>query len=132
MRYGWLLAVVLTVGALSTAQAAEGEKAKEPAIKKGYVVSILTVKTSKEEADAFVKAFTDSPKASHKQAGFVGMAVAEDVKEAGSFIVLTIWESQEALNAYIKSEGFRADHAKMADIQSAKPEPARRYVVKED
>jgi heme-degrading monooxygenase HmoA len=102
------------------------------ALKKGNVLSVIAVKTSQEEADAFVKAFTDSPKASHKMKGFLGLAVAENMKESGSFLVISSWESEEALNAYVKSPEFVQDHEKSFSVKSAKAEKPARYVVKED
>jgi heme-degrading monooxygenase HmoA len=103
-----------------------------PALKKGNVLSVIAIKTSQEEADAFVKAFTDSPKASHKMKGFLGLAVAENSKEPGSFLVISSWENEDALNAYVKSPEFVQDHEKSMSIKSAKTEKPARFVVKED
>jgi heme-degrading monooxygenase HmoA len=105
---------------------------QKSALKKGNVLSVIAVKTSAEEAEAFVKAFTDSPKASHKMKGFLGLAVAENMKEPGTFLVISSWESEDALNAYVKSPEFVQDHEKSLSVKSAKPEKPGRYVVKED
>jgi heme-degrading monooxygenase HmoA len=102
------------------------------AIQKGYVLSIITVTTSKDEADKFVKTFQESPKSSHKMAGFIGFAVAENVKDSGSFVVISIWKDEASLNDYVKSEGFRADHANMGKVETAKTGVPGRFIVKEN
>jgi heme-degrading monooxygenase HmoA len=100
--------------------------------KKGQVLSVIKVTTSKEDADAFVKAFTDSPKASHKMKGFRGLAVAENVKQPGSFMVISLWDDEDSLNAYVSSKGFGDDHEKTGHIKSANVEPPGRFLVKEN
>jgi heme-degrading monooxygenase HmoA len=100
--------------------------------KNGQVLSVIKVTTSKEEADAFVKAFTDSPKASHKMKGFRGLAVAENVEQPGSFMVISLWDDEESLNAYVSSKGFGEDHEKSGQVKSATVEPPGRFVVKEN
>ena len=105
---------------------------KDPLFKKGHVVSLFGAKISAEEADAFVKTFRDAPRNSHKMPGFLGMAVAENIKEPNSFVVLTVWENEAALTAYIMSKGFGEDHAQAENITSAKYVSAARYVVKDN
>lgn len=102
------------------------------AFKKGQILSVIAVKTSKEEAETFVKAFTEGPKASHKMKGFLGLAVSENLKEPASFLVISLWENEDALNGYVKSKAFGEDHARMMEIKSAKTEAPGRYVIKED
>jgi heme-degrading monooxygenase HmoA len=102
------------------------------AFNKGDVLSVLKVTTSKEEADAFVKTFQESPKESHKMKGFRGLAVAENTKVPGSFVVISVWENEDALNGYVKSKAFGDDHEKSGQIKSAQMEPPARYVVKDN
>lgn len=126
------LGIVVCV-AFSRAHAEEGAKKESPtAFAKGVVLSVITATTSKEEAAAFVKAFEDTPKASHKMAGFLGLAVAENTKVPGSFIVISAWKDEASLDAYVKSRGFGGDHARMGEIKSAKTEPPGRFVIKDN
>jgi heme-degrading monooxygenase HmoA len=101
------------------------------AFNKGQVLSVIAVKTSKEEADAFVKTFSEGPKASHKMKGFLGLAVAEHTKEPGSFVVISLWENEEALNGYVRSKAFGEDHARVGEVKSAKLEPPGRFLIKD-
>jgi quinol monooxygenase YgiN len=125
---------VFCVALLWTLLHAEDEKPAAAAsiFQKGQVLSVIAVKTSKEEADAFVKAFSEGPKASHKMKGFLGLAVAEHTREPGSFVVISLWENEEALDGYVKSKAFGEDHARMAEIKSGKTEPPGRFVIKEN
>jgi heme-degrading monooxygenase HmoA len=99
--------------------------------KKGQVLSVIAVKTSKEEAETFVKVFSEGPKAGHKMKGFLGLAVAEHTKEPGSFMVISLWENEAALSAYVKSNAFGEDHARVGELKSAKLETPGRYVIKD-
>lgn len=103
-----------------------------PAFSKGEVLSVLKVTTSKDEAEAFVKTFQESPKGSHKMPGFRGLAVAENTKTPGAFLVISVWENEEALNGYVKSKAFGEDHEKAGQIKSAQMEPPARYIVKDN
>jgi heme-degrading monooxygenase HmoA len=125
---------IIAAAALWTIVHAEDAKPQDRtlAFKKGQVLSVIAVKTSKEEAETFVKAFTEGPKASHKMKGFLGLAVSENIKEPASFLVISLWENEDALNGYVKSKAFGEDHARMMEIKSAKTEMPARYVVKED
>ena len=105
---------------------------KPVAFAKGQVLSVIAVKTSKEEAETFIKAFSEGPKASHKMKGFLGLAVSENIKEPASFLVISLWENEDALNGYVKSKAFGEDHARMMEIKSAKTDPPARFVIKED
>jgi heme-degrading monooxygenase HmoA len=122
-----LLAAVAYVAFSGMVNAAE-----EGVFKKGYVLSVITVTTSKEEADKFVQTFEKSPRASHKMAGFLGLAVAQNSKDSGSFLVISMWKDEASLQAYVKSPGFGEDHANMGAIQSAKTGVPGRFVVKEN
>ena len=110
---------------------ASAADAPKGAFEVGQVLSVIAVKTSKEEADVFVKAFKDGPKAGHKMAGFLGLAVAESTKEPGSFMVISLWKDEEALSGYVKSKAFGEDHAGVMTIKSAKTEPPGRFVIKD-
>jgi heme-degrading monooxygenase HmoA len=122
-----ILAAVVYVAFSGMVNAAE-----EGVFKKGYVLSVITVTTSKEEADKFVKAFEQSPRASHKMEGFLGLAVAQNSKDSGSFVVISMWKDEASLNAYVKSPGFGQDHANMGTVESAKTGAPGRFVVKEN
>ena len=64
--------------------------------------------------------------------GFRGLAVAENVKQPGSFMVISLWDNEESLNAYVSSKAFGDDHEKTGQIKSATVEPPARLVIKED
>ena len=114
-------------------RAEEGAKKESPpAFAKGVVLSVINVTTSKEEAAAFVKAFEDSPKASHKMDGFLGLAVAENAKVPGSFIVISAWKDEASLNAYVQSKGFGGDHMSIGTLKTAKTDPPARFVIKDN
>ncbi len=128
----FMLMIALVIFA-ATLRAEEGVKKDSPPVfAKGVVLSVITVATSKEEAAAFVKAFEDSPKASHKMAGFLGLAVAENSKAPGSFIVISAWKDEAALDAYVKSKGFGGDHMNIGTLKSAKTDPPGRFVIKDN
>ena len=130
MKNAILVLMILTA---ITLRAEEGAKKESPpAFAKGVVLSVITATTSKEEADAFVKAFQESPKASHTMDGFLGLAVAENTKVPGSFIVISAWKDEASLNAYVQSKGFGGDHMRMGTIKSAKTDPPARFVIKDN
>jgi len=103
---------------------------KKGAFDKGQVLSVIAVTTSKEEAETFIKAFTEGPKAGHKMAGFLGLAVAENNKVPGSFLVISLWKDEAALDAYVRSKAFGEDHAGVMTVKSAKTEPPGRFVIR--
>ena len=128
----WMFAMVLSFAAIQVRAEEGAKKESPPAFAKGVVLSVITVTTSKEEAAAFVKAFEDSPKASHKMDGFLGLAVAENAKVPGSFIVISAWKDEASLNAYVQSKGFGADHMSIGTLKSAKTDPPARFVIKDN
>ena len=131
MKVARLWAAMLFVSVLFSARAEEPARPKEGAFKINQVISVVTAKTTKEEAEEFVKVFKESAKASHKMPGFLGMAVAQDMKEPGSFLVLSLWESEEALTKYVRSKGFGADHSTMGTLKQVKTETAR-YIIRDN
>ncbi|HYG74504.1 MAG TPA: antibiotic biosynthesis monooxygenase family protein [Planctomycetota bacterium] len=123
---------IIVAGLLMLSLCAARAEEKKGVFEKGQVLSVIAVTTSKEEADAFVKAFKDGPKASHKMEGFLGLAVAENTKVPGSFMVISLWKNEEALQGYVRSKAFGEDHANVNSVKSAKLEPPGRYVIKDN
>ena len=101
------------------------------AFKTGQVLSVIAVHTAPEDAGAFVKTFSEGPKASHSMPGFEGLAVAEDTREPGSFLVVSLWKDEGALNGYVRSPGFGADHASAGAVKSAQSQRPGRFVIRE-
>jgi heme-degrading monooxygenase HmoA len=126
-----LIASLVAIGGTPAAEEVKPDAPTSGAFKTGQVLSVIAVKTSKEEAEAFVKSFKEGPKASHKMKGFLGLAVAEHTKEPGSFMVISLWENEEALNGYVRSKAFGEDHARVGEIKSAKLDPPGRYLIKD-
>jgi len=127
-----MLAMFLSFAAVQVRAEEGAKKDSPPAFAKGVVLSVITVTTSKEEAAAFVKAFEESPKASHKMDGFLGLAVAENAKVPGSFIVISAWKDEASLNAYVQSKGFGGDHMSIGTLKTAKTDPPARFVIKDN
>ena len=128
----WAFAIIMSLTAVQVVAEEGAKKESPPAFAKGVILSVITVATSKEEAAEFVKAFEDSPKASHKMEGFLGLAVAENAKVPGSFIVISAWKDEASLNAYVQSKGFGGDHMSIGTLKTAKTEPPARFVIKDN
>lgn len=64
--------------------------------------------SSQEEADQFVAMAPGMAVAYEQQPGFEKLVVARDVQNPLTIVTMSWWESQEAADAWTKSQGYRA------------------------
>jgi heme-degrading monooxygenase HmoA len=64
--------------------------------------------TSAEEAEQFVAMAPGMGAAYSQQPGFERLVVARDVIDPLTIVTMSWWESQEAADAWTKSQGYRA------------------------
>ena len=69
--------------------------------------AVYTV-SSTEEAEQFVAMASGMNAAYAEQPGFEKLIVARDVLDPLTIVTLSWWESQEAADAWTKSQGYRA------------------------
>lgn len=69
--------------------------------------AVYTVSSS-EEAEQFVAMAPGMSDAYSRQPGFEKLVVARDVMDPLTIVTMSWWESQEAVDAWTKSQGYRA------------------------
>jgi heme-degrading monooxygenase HmoA len=69
--------------------------------------ALYTVSTE-EEAEQFVAMAPGMSAAYAEQPGFERLVVARDVMDPHTIVTMSWWESQEAADAWTKSQGYRA------------------------
>jgi heme-degrading monooxygenase HmoA len=71
------------------------------------IVAISRFRLSREEADRIQGRFQDRSRRVDTHVGFLGLEVLRSPGEQPEFLLVTRWESREALKGYLKSEDFR-------------------------
>lgn len=73
------------------------------------VMNRVFIKT--EFAEAFELAFRNRPGAVDGSPGFVSNQVLKPTKSGEPYIVLTLWESRDDFQAWVKSDAFKQAHS---------------------
>lgn len=65
-----------------------------------------------ESAAALERAFAERSHAVDRHAGFLGLELLREVGQPGRYLLVTRWSSREDFRRYMKSDDFRAAHAR--------------------
>jgi len=80
------------------------------------IVTSNRIPVNPEHAEAFEQAFRDRATLVDGMPGFVSFQLLRPTKEDDPYIVMTIWESQEAFEGWTNSEEFKEGHAKSGTL----------------
>ncbi|GHF31665.1 heme-degrading monooxygenase HmoA [Deinococcus metalli] len=69
-----------------------------------------------EYHDAFEQRFRERAGMVDTMPGFVSNMVLRPVKDGEPFVVLTVWDSREAFDAWTQSDAFRQGHARSGTL----------------
>jgi heme oxygenase (mycobilin-producing) len=76
------------------------------------IISFFHVAVPAERSAAFEASWSQRAGLVDKFPGFLGIDVLRDAKQAGKYIVMTRWDSQEHFDAWANSPEFTAGHAR--------------------
>ncbi len=82
---------------------------KDEAAKIGCV-AINEITCAKSYQERFEKLFKSRAHAIDKSPGFVGMRVLQDNKKPLTYLVMSLWESEDAFHRWTRSDEFREGH----------------------
>ncbi|MCC6484619.1 MAG: antibiotic biosynthesis monooxygenase [Armatimonadetes bacterium] len=97
---------------VSAALSKDQTVSKEQAARIGCIV-INEITCAKSYQARFEKLFKSRVHAIDGSPGFVAMRVLQDSKKPLSYLVMTLWESEETFLAWTKSEEFRDGHKRV-------------------
>lgn len=69
-----------------------------------------------EYADQFEERFKNRARQVDQMPGFLRNMVLKPAKPGDPYVVLTLWESQEAFKAWTESEAFKQGHARSGTL----------------
>lgn len=69
-----------------------------------------------EYAEQFEERFKNRARQVDQMPGFLRNMVLKPAKPGDPYVVLTLWESQEAFNAWTESEAFKQGHARSGTL----------------
>ena len=89
-------------------------------------VTMNRVYVSEKYAQAFEQRFRDRPGLVDQVPGFERNIVLRPDSEETPYIVLTLWESQEAFESWVGSDAFKRVHSGPASLpEEAFPQPGK-------
>jgi heme-degrading monooxygenase HmoA len=82
------------------------------------IVAISRFRLSREEADRIQARFQERSRRVDGHAGFLGLEVLRSPGEQPEFLLVTRWDSREALKDYLRSEDFKRVQALGGQLDS--------------
>ncbi len=78
-------------------------------------VSQSDIEVTEAATAALEAAFKARARLVDKHQGFLGLELLRDVTRAGRYVLITRWKSRDDFRVYLKSQDFKAAHARQHD-----------------
>jgi len=75
------------------------------------IVAVSRFRCEEQEAEGIAARFRERSRRVDGHDGFLGLEVLRAAGRTPEFLLLTRWESRDALKRYLRSDDFRAVHA---------------------